>query len=105
MPTYVYRCKSCRKEFEVEQRITEPALTDCQFCEGKIERLISGSSFVLKGTGWYKTDYARGSASETKKTSPVVDKPAGEKPKENTETTAKSVSSNTTSSTPTPASA
>ena len=45
--------------FEVTQRITESPLTICPTCEGDVRRLISLTSFVLKGSGWYATDYAR----------------------------------------------
>jgi putative FmdB family regulatory protein len=58
MPIYEYACKKCG-EFEVTQRITEPALRKCPTCRGKVERILSRSSFVLKGSGWYATDYAR----------------------------------------------
>ncbi len=59
MPIYEYRCDACHEEFEVTQKITEPALTACPKCDGHVEKLISHSSFVLKGSGWYATDYAR----------------------------------------------
>lgn len=58
MPIYEYRCQSCGSIFEVEQRITEPPLKIHNGCGGKVTRLISTSSFILKGSGWYKTDYA-----------------------------------------------
>jgi putative FmdB family regulatory protein len=58
MPIYEYVCKKCG-EFEVTQRITEPALRKCPTCKAKVERILSRSSFVLKGSGWYATDYAR----------------------------------------------
>jgi putative FmdB family regulatory protein len=58
MPIYEYRCSGCGKEFEVMQRITEDPLKKCRDCSGKLEKLISQSAFVLKGTGWYKTDFA-----------------------------------------------
>jgi putative FmdB family regulatory protein len=58
MPTYEYACEACENEWEVEQRITEPALTDCPKCGApKARRLISGSRFVLKGSGWYADGY------------------------------------------------
>ena len=59
MPVYEYRCLECEQTFDIMQRITEPALTECKNCNGKLEKLISRSSFHLKGTGWYITDYAR----------------------------------------------
>jgi len=60
MPIYEYRCSSCGMVFEVEQRITEPPLRIHEGCGGEVTRLISNTSFILKGTGWYKTDYASG---------------------------------------------
>ena len=58
MPIYEYQCKKCG-EFEVVQKITESQLKRCPTCRGKVTKLISNTSFHLKGTGWYVTDYAR----------------------------------------------
>ena len=58
MPIYEYQCQKCGT-FEVSQRITEEPLGKCPTCKGKIKKLISNTSFQLKGTGWYITDYAR----------------------------------------------
>ncbi|HKV54254.1 MAG TPA: zinc ribbon domain-containing protein, partial [Candidatus Binataceae bacterium] len=58
MPIYEYNCKKCGV-FEATQRITESPLGKCPTCGGKVSRLISHTSFVLKGSGWYATDYAR----------------------------------------------
>ena len=58
MPIYEYRCEKCG-EFEHSQRITDPALQRCPTCKRKVRRLISNTSFQLKGSGWYVTDYAR----------------------------------------------
>jgi len=58
MPIYEYKCDKCGV-FEVTQRITENALKKCPTCKSKVERIISNTSFVLKGRGWYITDYAR----------------------------------------------
>ena len=57
MPIYEYRCKKCGKQFEAFQGITEPDLKTCKFCRGKVQKMMSLSSFSLKGTGWYATDY------------------------------------------------
>ncbi|HOG81581.1 MAG: Zinc ribbon domain protein [Deltaproteobacteria bacterium ADurb.Bin151] len=70
MPIYEYRCKKCGKQFEAFQGITEPDLKTCKFCKGKVQKMMSLSSFTLKGTGWYATDYAGkkpGSAKTAKK--------------------------------------
>jgi len=58
MPIYEYQCQKCGT-FEVTQKITEKALGKCPTCKGKVKKLISNTSFQLKGTGWYITDYAR----------------------------------------------
>lgn len=58
VPIYEYECQKCGEVTEVMQRITEDPLTTCETCGGQIKRLISNTSFVLKGTGWYATDYA-----------------------------------------------
>ena len=58
MPIYEYQWQKCGT-FEVTQRITEKPLGKCPTCKGKVKKLISNTSFQLKGTGWYVTDYAR----------------------------------------------
>ncbi len=59
MPIYEYRCDACGEDLEVTQRITADKLVDCPACdEPKLRRLISRTSFMLKGSGWYATDYA-----------------------------------------------
>ncbi|HEY7218499.1 MAG TPA: zinc ribbon domain-containing protein [Candidatus Binatia bacterium] len=58
MPIYEYQCQKCGT-FEATQRITDKPLTKCPTCKGKVKKLISNTSFQLKGTGWYITDYAR----------------------------------------------
>lgn len=57
MPLYEYRCKQCKKSFEVLQKINSEPLEKCMHCNGDVEKLISVSSFQLKGSGWYITDY------------------------------------------------
>jgi putative FmdB family regulatory protein len=57
MPTYEYSCTSCGT-FDVEQRITEPALSTCDKCGGPVQRLISRSSFALRGGGWHADGYS-----------------------------------------------
>ena len=73
MPTYEYQCEKCQRVFEVRQRITEPALTTCEVCGGHIKRLLSPAPFILKGEGWYVTDYP----SESRKKAKEAEKPAG----------------------------
>ena len=63
MPIYEYKCHQCGKKFEVRQRISEEPLKTHTGCGGEVERLISAPALVLKGTGWYVTDYAKNGAS------------------------------------------
>ena len=58
MPVYEYECQKYGT-FETTQRITDEPLSKCPTCKGKVKKLISNTSFQLKGTGWYITDYAR----------------------------------------------
>lgn len=57
MPIYEYKCTECGKEFEEFHNITDDTIPACRFCKGRAKKLISHSSFQLKGTGWYVTDY------------------------------------------------
>jgi putative FmdB family regulatory protein len=65
MPTYEYTCTECGHEWEQEQRITAKPCTKCPSC-GKhgAKRLISSGNFILKGKGWYETDYGKGKRDE-----------------------------------------
>ena len=58
MPIYEYSCQECG-DFEVTQKIKGRPLTRCPTCKGKVKKLISNTSFQLKGSGWYITDYSR----------------------------------------------
>jgi len=59
MPIYEYRCQDCDYEFERMQKFSDPPLEVCPSCNGEVQKLISRSTFHLKGDGWYVTDYAR----------------------------------------------
>jgi putative FmdB family regulatory protein len=58
MPIYEYECLNCEKRFEVIQKFSDEPLKSCPDCNGQIRKCISNTSFVLKGSGWYITDYA-----------------------------------------------
>ncbi len=58
MPIYEYECSDCGALTEAWQKITDPPLEKCDKCGGQLRKLISQSTFHLKGTGWYVTDYA-----------------------------------------------
>ena len=58
MPIYEYHCSKCG-DFETMQKMSDKPLTQCPTCRRKVTKLISSTSFQLKGSGWYITDYAR----------------------------------------------
>lgn len=58
MPIYEYECTKCGHQTEALQKFSDPPLAECELCHGKLIKLISHSTFHLKGTGWYVTDYA-----------------------------------------------
>lgn len=58
MPIYEYHCTACEHDFEVMQKFTDPPIRKCEKCGRlKAKKMISQTSFVLKGSGWYVTDY------------------------------------------------
>lgn len=77
MPTYVYECKSCDRVFEVEQRITESALTDCDCgAAGQLRRIIQPVAVQFVGSGFHVNDYrpscSSGSSEPSKSKSEAV---------------------------------
>ena len=63
MPVYEYACEKCKHEFEAEQRISDDPIKVCPKSKARKEkRLISRTSFVLKGSGWYSDLYSSGGA-------------------------------------------
>lgn len=67
MPIYEYRCTSCDVVIEVMQSIRERRKTKCESCGGKLEKMISRTSFQLKGGGWYNEGYGSKSKSDDSK--------------------------------------
>src|SRR5688500_4288017 len=65
MPIYEYECAKCGSRIEVLQKMSDKPLKKHADCGGVLTKLISASGFRLKGTGWYVTDYAKKSSTET----------------------------------------
>ena len=57
MPIYKYTCEKCGSHVEVIQKVSDPPLKRCSKCRGKLSKDVSRTSFQLKGSGWYATDY------------------------------------------------
>jgi len=84
MPIYEYECTQCGQVEEALQNFSDPPLNICRNCSGTLHKLISQSSFHLKGSGWYVTDYANSSrnssgTSEKKEASSSADDAKGAK--------------------------
>jgi putative FmdB family regulatory protein len=77
MPMYEYQCAKCGETFEKLQKFSDAPIETHEGCGGAVEKLLSAPAFQFKGTGWYVTDYAKGSTA-----GPAV------KPKEGSATTA-----------------
>ncbi len=88
MPTYEYECLKCRRVFEIRQRISEPALTVCDVCGGEVRRLLSAAPFILKGGGWYVTDYPSESRKQALQSEKSSDKSSDKSPDKTSEKTA-----------------
>jgi putative FmdB family regulatory protein len=75
MPVYEYECPNCEKILEVQQKMTDEPLATCPECGGKVKKLISRSSFQLKGGGWYADGYSgtSGKKKEPAKKAPAAD--------------------------------
>jgi putative FmdB family regulatory protein len=69
MPIYEYKCNKCALEFEVMQRFSDAPIKKCEECGGVVEKMISLSSFHLKGGGWYATEYGNKKKKKDKKAS------------------------------------
>jgi putative FmdB family regulatory protein len=63
LPLYEYQCLKCGKRIEKIQKFSDRPLAKCEYCGGKLQRLLSSPAIQFKGSGWYVTDYARKPAS------------------------------------------
>lgn len=70
MPVYEYECKVCEKVFEVQQKMSDDPISNCPDCKATVTKLMSMSSFQLKGGGWYADGYASSSKSDKKSEKP-----------------------------------
>jgi putative FmdB family regulatory protein len=99
MPVYEYRCNACSREFEIQQRMSDPDLLKCEACgKDALERLISRTAFQLKGSGWYKDLYSSSKPEKAGGDSGTSDKPAADKPAAKADAPASSGSSSESSS-------
>ena len=96
MPIYEYKCENCGDTFEILQKVSEKPLTECILChEGPVKKLISVSSFVLKGAGFYVNDYP----SESRKKAAEKEKSSRSSDSKSTDSTKSSAKKETTKAT------
>lgn len=75
MPIYEYECTSCRSRFERRQRFDEEPVASCPECSGKARRVIHSVPVLFKGSGFYSTDYGRGSSGNPRRKDDAAPKP------------------------------
>ena len=74
MPLYEYECDACGERYELIRKFSDPPLEVCPKCsQGPVRKLVSSPAFHLKGSGWYKTDYAPKSSDSEKPAKPASD--------------------------------
>jgi len=66
MPLYEYECDACGHRFEKIQKFSDPLEDTCPKCSGHVHKLMSSPAIQFKGSGFYITDYARGSGKDSK---------------------------------------
>lgn len=67
MPLYEYDCDGCKGHLEIIQKFSDAPLAICPECGGKLTKQLSMTSFQLKGSGWYSTDYKKPSSDNSNK--------------------------------------
>jgi putative FmdB family regulatory protein len=60
MPTYEYKCDKCGHQFEIMQKMSDEPVKNCPECSGKVRRIFSTGGIILKGSGFYHTEYGKG---------------------------------------------
>ncbi|MEU8815721.1 FmdB family zinc ribbon protein [Actinoplanes sp. NPDC048796] len=66
MPTYQYACTECGHQLEAVQSFSDPALTECPDCDGKLRKVFNSVGIVFKGSGFYRNDSRSGNVSAEK---------------------------------------
>lgn len=92
MPMYEYKCLKCETVFEKLQKFSDEPVKIHEGCGGEVEKQLSAPAFQFKGTGWYVTDYAKGSS-----TAPPVKVKEGESKSESKSESSKSDSKTSSS--------
>jgi putative FmdB family regulatory protein len=103
VPTYQYSCTECGEQLEAVQSFSDPALTECPNCQGKLRKVFNSVGIVFKGSGFYRNDSRSGSVSSEKS----AEKPAttaGDAPAKKSDTSTSPSTPSTSSTTSSPSS-
>jgi putative FmdB family regulatory protein len=104
MPLYEYQCEACDHRFERIQKFSDPLVDVCPKCgKGPVRKLISSPAIQFKGSGWYITDYAKKSSSDSGSTSnaeAAADKKSDKAKSDKSESGSKSDTSSTSTAPP-----
>lgn len=84
MPTYQYLCHDCEEPLEVVQSFSDDTLSECPECGGRLRKVFNAVGVVFKGSGFYKTDSAKGGGSKTPDAAASVTSDSTASPKSST---------------------
>ena len=99
MPTYQYACTECGEQLEAVQSFSDPALTECPACRGRLRKVFNSVGIVFKGSGFYRNDSRTANGSGDKKNETPAETKSETKPAAETSPSSGS-SSSSSSSTP-----
>jgi putative FmdB family regulatory protein len=100
VPTYQYACTECGEQLEAVQSFSDPALTVCPACQGKLRKVFNSVGIVFKGSGFYRNDSRAGANGAEKANGSAADTKADTTKSESTSSASSSSDSSTSSSTP-----
>lgn len=91
MPIYEYQCPACGHQLEALQKFSDAPLVQCPACgESVLQKMISATSFQLKGSGWYQSDFKGGAKKPAETDKPATGAESETKAPANSETVAES---------------
>jgi putative FmdB family regulatory protein len=100
MPIYEYKCNDCGRALEKRQKFSDPELTECPHCGGRLEKQISAPSFQFSGGGWYADGYGNKGPAKSGSTEGSSSSSDGSKTPASTSSSDASSSPSTPASTP-----
>jgi putative FmdB family regulatory protein len=99
MPTYGYRCTACEHTFERFQKMTDPAVTECESCGGLVKKMLYPVGIAFKGSGFYVNDYSKSPAKSSGDGNGSSETKSEAKPETKTETPAPAPAASSTTAT------